>query len=126
MLRLEEVLVRAAVAEKDRERLTVAHRNALRLPRLVNALLYFSRIAVGRPHANYEPTSLAALTAKLASNFCSICERAGLRLVVNSPRLTELAHLDHEMREKELVGCRSVEHQSVSLRRALCCALGTR
>ena len=35
----------------------------------------------------YEPTDLAALTADLASNFRSACERAGLRLDVDCPPL---------------------------------------
>jgi len=47
----------------------MAHRNALRLLRLVNALLDFSRIEAGRAQAVYQPTDLAALTADLASSF---------------------------------------------------------
>ena len=45
----------------DRERLDVAHRNGLRLLKLVNTLLDFSRIEAGRIQASYEPTDLAAL-----------------------------------------------------------------
>lgn len=41
----------------------VAHRNALRLLKLVNALLDFSRIEAGRVDAIYEPVDLAAATA---------------------------------------------------------------
>ena len=43
------------------------HRNALRLQKLVNALLDFSRIEAGRMQASYEPTALARTTAELAS-----------------------------------------------------------
>ena len=62
---------------EDRERLDVAHRNGLRLLKLVNTLLDFSRIEAGRIQASYEPTDLAALTADLASIFRSAIERAG-------------------------------------------------
>jgi PAS domain S-box-containing protein len=82
-----------------RERLEVA-RNALRLLKLVNSLLDFSRIEAGRTQARLEPTDLAALTAELASNFRSACERAGLELVVDCPPLPELAYVDRDMWEK--------------------------
>ena len=48
--------------------LEVVNRNGLRLLRLVNTLLDFSRIEAGRVRAAYEPTDLAAFTAELASN----------------------------------------------------------
>ena len=66
-----------ALPAADRERLELAHRNALRLLKLVNTLLDFSRIEAGRIEASYEPTDLAALTAELASVFRSAIERAG-------------------------------------------------
>ncbi len=43
------------------ELVTVAHRSGLRLQKLVNSLLDFSRIEAGRMRALYEPTDLAAL-----------------------------------------------------------------
>jgi signal transduction histidine kinase len=42
-----------------RERLDMAHRNALRLLKLVNTLLDFSRIEAGRIDASYEATDLS-------------------------------------------------------------------
>jgi PAS domain S-box-containing protein len=63
--------------------LSTSHRNALRLLKLVNTMLDFSRIEAGRVQASYQPTDLAALTAELASNFRSLCDKAGLRLMVN-------------------------------------------
>jgi PAS domain S-box-containing protein len=83
-----------------RPTLEVAHRNGLRLLRLVNTLLDFSRVEAGRVQVSYEPVDLAALTADLASNFRSACEKAGLDLVVDCPPLDEPVWVDGEMWEK--------------------------
>jgi PAS domain S-box-containing protein len=84
----------------QRERIEVVHRNGLRLQRLVNALLDFSRIEAGRVQASYEPTDLAAFTADLASNFRSACEKAGLTMTVDCPPLSEPVFVDRPMWEK--------------------------
>lgn len=84
----------------SQESLKMLHRNALRLLKLVNGLLDFVRIEVGRVRANYEPTDLSLLTAQLASVFRSAVERAGLRLVVECPPLPEPVFVDREMWEK--------------------------
>jgi signal transduction histidine kinase len=80
--------------------LQMLHRNALRLLKLVNGLLDFVRIEVGRLRANYEATDLSLLTAQLASVFRSAIERAGLELVVDCPPLPEPVYVDREMWEK--------------------------
>ena len=98
---LEDTLASAEpVAPNHRERLELAHRNALRLLRLVNSLLDFSRIEAGRVEATYRPTDLAALTADLASSFRSATDRAGLRLIVDTPQLKQAAYVDGDMWEK--------------------------
>jgi CheY-like chemotaxis protein len=78
----------------------VAQRNALRLLRLVNSLLDFSRIEAGRAQARFEPIDVADFTAALASNFRSACERAGLELVVDCPPLDAPVYVDLDMWEK--------------------------
>jgi PAS domain S-box-containing protein len=84
----------------QRERLEVVYRNGLRLQRLVNSLLDFSRIEAGRVRAAYEPTALADFTAELASNFRSACEKGGLKLRVDCPTLGEPVFVDRSMWEK--------------------------
>jgi signal transduction histidine kinase len=82
---LEELLAKPAddVLPEHRALIEVAHRNSLRLLKLVNSLLDFSRIEAGRARATYEPMELGDFTSELASNFRSACERAGLRLVID-------------------------------------------
>jgi signal transduction histidine kinase/DNA-binding response OmpR family regulator len=82
------------------EALHSAHRNALRLLRLVNTILDFSRIEAGRVQAHYVPTDLAAATQELASVFRSAMERAGLRYAVTCEALREPVFVDREMWEK--------------------------
>ena len=83
-----------------REQLLVAQRNSLRLLKLVNSLLDFSRIEAGRVQASFEPTDVAALTADLASSFRSAVEGAGLSLRVECEPIGESVYLDREMWEK--------------------------
>ncbi len=88
------------ISPGQRERLEMAHRNALRLLRLVNSLLDFSRIEAGRVEATYRPTDLAALTADLASSFRSATDKAGLRLIIDTPPLSQTVYVDRDMWEK--------------------------
>ncbi len=83
-----------------RERLAAAHRNTLRLIKLVNVLLDFSRIEAGRTVARYQPTQLGTLTSELASMFRSAVERAGLTLSVEIDPQPEPVFVDRDMWEK--------------------------
>ena len=86
--------------ETVRERVHLAHRNSLRLLKLVNTLLDFSRIEAGRLQAVYEPVDLSAYTAELAGVFRSTIERAGLEFAVSCAPLEEPVYIDREMWEK--------------------------
>ncbi|MGE7419030.1 ATP-binding protein [Methylobacterium tarhaniae] len=97
---LEEVLRAGGVEPGARAELEVAHRNALRLLRLVNTLLDFSRVEAGRARAHFVPVDLAALTADLASAFRSAVERGGLTLQVACASLPESVFVDRDMWEK--------------------------
>ena len=85
----------AAAGELD-----VIHRNGLRLGKLVNTLLDFSRIEAGRMHASFEPLDLGAFTTELASVFQSAFDRAGMRYEVDCPPLSAPVYVDREMWEK--------------------------
>jgi PAS domain S-box-containing protein len=97
---LEEAAAHPATPVPVRSQLELVHRNSLRLQKLVNSLLDFSRIEAGRIQASYEPTDLAALTGDLSSSFRSAIERAGLRFEVDCPPLSEPVYIDREMWEK--------------------------
>jgi signal transduction histidine kinase len=97
---LEDLL--AAAPEKDQRRslLVLAHDNALRLLKLVNALLDFARLEAGRLRASFAPVDLAIFTAELAGMFESAAARAGLKLVIDCPALSEPAWVDRDMWER--------------------------
>jgi PAS domain S-box-containing protein len=82
------------------EALQGVRRNTLRLMKLVNSLLDFSRIESGRVQASYEPSDLAAMTTDLASAFRSAIERSGLTFEVDCQSLPEPIYVDHDMWEK--------------------------
>ena len=88
------------VSDRTRQELDVVWRNGLRLTKLVNTLLEFSRIEAGRTQARYEPVDVAATTAELAGVFRSAVDRAGLTLAVDCPALDEPVYLDRDMWEK--------------------------
>ncbi|MFF9640923.1 SpoIIE family protein phosphatase [Kitasatospora aureofaciens] len=85
---------------RARAELEVVRRNGLRLGKLVNTLLDFSRIEAGRMQARYEPTDLGAVTAELASVFRSAIERAGLVFDVDCPPAPEPVYLDRTLWER--------------------------
>ncbi len=84
----------------QRQRIEVIQRNAMRLLKLVNTLLDFSRIEAGRIQAIYQPTDLATLTAELASVFRSAIEQSGMELVADCPALPEAVYVDRDLWEK--------------------------
>ncbi len=98
----EDVLADRAepLSPAQRERIELVHRNGLRLLRLVNALLDFSRIEAGRVEARFAPVDLRQLTLDLASNFRSAIDKAGLQLELDFPPLPEPVYVDTAHWEK--------------------------
>ena len=106
---LEEALanLESATPASLKEPLELMQRNGLRLQKLVNVLLDFSRLEAGRVQACFEPTDLASYTAELASTFRSLIERAGMTLVVDCPPLPTAVYVDQEMWEKIILNLMS-------------------
>ncbi|HYV14030.1 MAG TPA: GAF domain-containing sensor histidine kinase, partial [Pyrinomonadaceae bacterium] len=97
---LEETLADTSLSPDAHDRLDVAHRNSIRLLKLVNTLLDFSRIEAGRVEAVYELVDLPSLTNDLASMFRSAIETAGMRFVVHTSPIDHEVYVDREMWEK--------------------------
>jgi signal transduction histidine kinase len=84
----------------QRPQIEVVHRNSLRLLKLVNTLLDFSRIEAKRVEAVYEAIELASFTTDLASSFRSAIEKAGMKFIIDCTPLPEIAYIDKDMWEK--------------------------
>ena len=99
---LEEVLPDAGerLGPERHQQLVMVRRNALRLLKLVNTLLDFSRIEAGRVQAVYQPTDLAGLTSDIASMFRSAMDSAGLQFSVECQPIAEPVFVDRGMWEK--------------------------
>ncbi|PSL27501.1 ATP-binding protein [Chitinophaga ginsengisoli] len=99
---LEELLAQqeGTLSLEQEAHVMATHRNALRLLRLVNTLLDFSRIEADKVQANYFPVNLTTLTEDVASTFRAAIEHAGLQFHVNCRPLTIEAYVDRDMLEK--------------------------
>jgi PAS domain S-box-containing protein len=99
---LDDLLARSdtELTPAAKTQLEMVNRNGVRLLRLVNNLLDFSRIEAGRAQIVYQPTELTIFTAELASVFRSAIERAGLKLKIDCHALSKPAYVDRDMWEK--------------------------
>jgi signal transduction histidine kinase len=99
---LEEALAERAepLGREQRSRITLAYDNSLRLLKLVNALLDFSRLQAGGVQARFAPLDVAQFTAELAGMFESAITSTSLRLDIECPPLAEPAWVDRDMWEK--------------------------
>ena len=85
------------------QELDTVYNNQLRLLRLVNTLLDFSRIEAGRASAAYQELDLGRLTVDLASTFRSAVERAGLQFRVQVEPIAASVYVDPQMWERILL-----------------------
>ncbi len=120
---LEELLRQPddAFSGQERQNIEIAHRNAMRLLKLVNSLLDFNRIESGQSPLHFERTDLSAFTNELAATFRSIIEQAGLQYHVTCLTFDQPVYVDKEMWEKIVLNLLSnafkyTLHGSVSLR----------
>ncbi|RYY90870.1 MAG: response regulator [Chitinophagaceae bacterium] len=84
----------------NRERMDVAYRNGLRLQKLVNTLLEFSRIEAGRLEGSYSKVDIVSYTCDLASTFRSAIEKAGMELRFETSPVAGDVYVDTEMWER--------------------------
>ncbi|MBX3274061.1 MAG: response regulator [Sandaracinaceae bacterium] len=82
------------------EPLRAVQRSGLRLRRLVNTILDFSRLEAGRLQARFEAIDLAELTAGIAGSFQSLVESAAMSLLVDCPALPQPVYVDRAHWEK--------------------------
>jgi signal transduction histidine kinase/CheY-like chemotaxis protein len=89
--------------EAQRERVETAQRAALRLLRLVNALLDFSRVEAGGIEPALEPVDLTAAATDAAGAFRSLVESVGLTLALELPDAPVTVEADPELLDKILL-----------------------
>ena len=98
---LEDLLARGEDVSSIRfEEIGLVYRNALRLLKLVNTLLDFSRMEADRVQAKFQPVNLETATAEIASVFRSTIEKAGLEYEVHCEVLGTPVYVDPQMWEK--------------------------
>lgn len=82
------------------QQLQTVYSNAVRLLKLVNALLDYSRIEAHRMQPRFSATELPRLTASLISSFQSAVEKENLYLRVQTTGLSSAVYVDGQMWEK--------------------------
>jgi len=98
---LESVLETATYLDaQHRNDLETSLRNSLRLQKLVNTLLDFSRIEAGKMSANFQLVNIGKLTLDLASSFRSAIENAGIKYSVRVEHINSEVAVDIDMWEK--------------------------
>ncbi|HWA32830.1 MAG TPA: ATP-binding protein, partial [Cyclobacteriaceae bacterium] len=87
-----------SVAQK--QNLETSYRNSLRLQKLVNTLLDFSRIEAGKMEASFQAIDITAITRDLASSFRSAIEATGIEYNVSVRNISRPVAVDVDMWEK--------------------------
>ena len=86
--------------ELARETFDALRRNTLRLLRMVNNVLDFSRIGAGQTVGVFRPTELDRLTHEIAEHFRPLLQRSGIEFKVEIEPLSEPVYVDAEAWEK--------------------------
>ncbi len=97
---VEEAMLEEDIEPVRRERAEVIRRNALRLLRMVNTLLDFSRVESSAFQARFRPSDLGSLTHELVDQFAPVIEGAGLRLETDIQPISEDVYVDAEAWEQ--------------------------
>ena len=97
---IEEALNNPETSSDNKEGLAVAYRNAVRMQKLVNTLLEFSRIEAGRLDGKFSRVDIVELTRDLVSTFRSAIERSGMNLEITAGDVYSPVYVDTDMWEK--------------------------
>ncbi len=97
---IEEALNNPETSANNKEGLAVAYRNAIRMQKLVNTLLEFSRIEAGRLDGKFSRVDIVELTRDLVSTFRSAIERSGMTLEITAGEIDSPVYVDTDMWEK--------------------------
>jgi len=97
---IEDLLNDPGAIESNKYRIGVAYRNALRMQKLVNTLLEFSRIEAGRLEGQFRRVDILTLTLDLASTFRSTIETAGMQLLVTAQPIKDEVYVDTDLWER--------------------------
>lgn len=97
---IEDALNDQQTTPGNKIRLDVAFRNALRMQKLVNTLLEFSRIEAGRMEGQFSPIDICSFTKDLVSGFRSAIEKAEMELKFECGKFSDKVYVDKDMWEK--------------------------
>ncbi len=97
---LQDVLAHPDLPAELRERLQMVRGNVVRLTRMVDAMLDFSRMEAGRVVPALAELDVAMLLRALGESFRTAIENAGLTFVVAGPDLSRAGLLDRDMVER--------------------------
>lgn len=82
------------LSQEDRDNLSTAYRNTLRLQKLVNTLLDFSRIEAGKMEAKFQEVNISEYTRDLTSSFRSAIESADIKYEVSIEEMVAVVDVD--------------------------------
>ena len=97
---IEDAINDKTTTTENKKRMDVAYRNALRMQKLVNTLLEFSRIESGRVEGRFSLVDLCSFTKDLVSVFRSAIEKAGMELKFECGEIHDNVYVDTDMWEK--------------------------
>jgi PAS domain S-box-containing protein len=100
---VQDALSDPNIGFENKLRMEVAYRNALRMQKLVNTLLEFSRIEAGRVEGKFTRVDIGDFTEDLVSNFRSAIERSGMELIVRRSPINDPVYVDLDMWERILL-----------------------
>ncbi|MEJ0034304.1 MAG: ATP-binding protein [Bacteroidota bacterium] len=97
---VEDAMNDRSLTPENKIRMEVAYRNALRMQKLVNTLLEFSRIEAGRNEGKFRRVDICMFTEDLASTFRSAIERSGMHLRISCEKINGEVYVDTDMWER--------------------------